>query len=98
MYLVEVDWDDVFIVIDEFRVKLCESFGGKIVVVGNYILIKVDKLIVEGLVDYVVFGRKFIVNLDLFYCLEYNLFLNEILDFIILFGGDECGYIDYIVY
>jgi 2,4-dienoyl-CoA reductase-like NADH-dependent reductase (Old Yellow Enzyme family) len=98
VHLAEADWDDAPLVTDEFRVKLRESFGGKIVVAGNYTLAKADKLIGEGLVDYVAFGRKFIANPDLPYRLEHNLPLNEISDPTTLFGGDERGYIDYPVY
>ncbi|WP_335992164.1 alkene reductase [Pseudoalteromonas sp. CH_XMU1449-3] len=98
VHLAEADWDDAPLVTDEFRVKLRESFGGKIVVAGNYTLAKADKLIGEGLVDYVAFGRKFIANPDLPYRLEHNLPLNEISDPTTLFGGDERGYTDYPVY
>lgn len=98
LHLAEADWDDAPLVTDEFRVKLRESFNGKIVVAGNYTLAKADKLIGEGLVDYVAFGRKFIANPDLPYRLEHNLPLNEISDPATLFGGDERGYTDYPAY
>lgn len=40
------------------------------------------------------FGWFFVVNLDLFYRLVNNVFLNEY-NFDMLFGGGEKGYIDY---
>lgn len=53
-------------------------------------------MIVFGLVDVVVFGCLFIVNFDLVVCFCVGVLFNKF-DCVIFYGGQEKGYIDYLM-
>ena len=95
VHLSEADWDDAPVVSDSFRHSLRESFDGAIIVAGNYTAESGAKIIDDGLVDFIAYGRKFLANPDLPYRFQHDLALNEITDSSTLFGGDERGYTDY---
>lgn len=98
IHLSEADWDDAPVVREDFRHALRATFRGAIVVAGNYTAESGARIIAQGLVDFVAYGRKFLANPDLPYRFENGLALNEIGDPATLFGGDERGYTDYPVY
>lgn len=98
IHLSEADWDDAPTVSPEFRQSLREVFDGAIVVAGNYTAESGAKMIDDGLVDFIAYGRKFLANPDLPFRFANNLPLNEISDMDTLFGGDEHGYTDYPTY
>lgn len=98
IHLAEADWDDAPTVPVAFRHALRECFNGAIVVAGNYTAENGSKIIADGLVDFIAYGRKFLANPDLPHRFQYGLALNEIAEPANLFGGDERGYTDYSTY
>lgn len=94
--MLELDWVGGELYIDVFCEKVCVCFYGLIIGVGVYIVEKVEMLIGKGLIDVVVFGCDWIVNLDLVVCLqckvEFNLQCVES-----FYGGGVEGYIDYLM-
>lgn len=95
IHLSEADWDDAPVVSDEFRYDLRKNFNGSIIVAGNYSAESGAKIIEDGLVDFIAYGRKFLANPDLPYRFLHGTELNDITDPSTLFGGDERGYTDY---
>lgn len=45
LYLLEVDWDDVFIILESFCIELCKYFINVIIVVGCYIFECVEEVL-----------------------------------------------------
>lgn len=95
IHLAEADWDDAPQIPTPFRKALRETFHGAIIVAGNYTPEKANRLLNDGLVDLVAFGRPFIANPDFPYRLKNHLPLEKIRDPATLFGGSEVGYTDY---
>lgn len=75
-------------------ILVCEYFKGKLIFNMSYIGEEVEKVIEFGLVDVVVFGVFFIVNLDFLECLKCGVEFNEV-DFLIFYIQGVEGYIDY---
>lgn len=98
IHLSEADWDDAPVVTDSFRRDLRKYFEGAIVVAGNYSVETGNKMIGEGLVDFIAYGRKFLANPDLPNRFKNDFPLNAIGDPATLFGGNERGYTDYPLY
>lgn len=96
LYIVEVDWDDVLLMLVVFKQVLCMVYLGMLIYVGKYIVECVEQVLVEGWVDLIGFGCLFIVNLDLFECLCLGVELN-LLDCVMFFGGGVIGFIDYLM-
>jgi len=95
IHLSEADWDDAPVVSDSFRRDLRKNFNGSIIVAGNYSAESGAKIIEDGLVDFIAYGRKYLANPDLPYRFLHGTELNNITDPSTLFGGDERGYTDY---
>ena len=95
IHLAEADWDDAPQIPTPFRKALRETFHGAIIVAGNYTPEKANRLLNDGLVDLVAFGRPFIANPDFPYRLKNHLPLEKIRDPATLFGGSDVGYTDY---
>lgn len=71
-----------------------ELFGGPIMVNGDYDLESAERVLQEGQVDLVSFGKLFLANPDLPERFRRGAALNEP-DRESFYGGDERGYIDY---
>lgn len=96
IHLAEADWDDAPQVNDEFRRELRKRFKGKIIVAGKFDKAKAERILKQGYVDLIAFGRAFIANPDLPIRLQHNFELTEP-DKTSLFGGGASGYSDYAV-
>ncbi|CAM3463283.1 alkene reductase [Rouxiella silvae] len=95
IHLAEADWDDAPQIPDEFREILRATFDGAIIVAGNYSQQKAEKLLANGLVDFVAFGRPFVSNPDLPRRFAESLPLAPIGNKATLFGGGAEGYTDF---
>ena len=94
LHLSEPDWVGGDALTDGYRERLREAFPGVIVAAGSYSLEKAERVLSEGWVDAVAFGRMFIANPDLPRRLRDGLPLNDP-DKTTFYGGDEAGYTDY---
>ncbi len=94
LHLSEPDWVGGDALTDGFRDKLREAFPGTIVAAGSYTLEKAERVLAEGWVDAVAFGRAFLANPDLPHRLQHGLPLNDP-DQATFYGGDDSGYTDY---
>jgi N-ethylmaleimide reductase len=94
LHLSEPDWVGGDALTDGYRERLREAFPGVIVAAGSYSLEKAERVLSEGWVDAVAFGRMFIANPDLPRRLRDGLPLNDP-DKSTFYGGDEAGYTDY---
>lgn len=72
----ELDWVGGKFYSEVFCQKVCDCFLGVIIGVGVYIVEKVNDFINKGLIDVVVFGCDYIVNLDLVVCLQKKVLFN----------------------
>jgi len=97
LHLSEPDWIGGEALTDGFRERLREAFPGTIVAAGSYDLEKAERMLSQGWVDAVAFGRAFLANPDLPRRLRDGLPLNEP-DKGTFYGGDETGYVDYPAY
>lgn len=97
LHLSEPDWVGGDALTDGYRERLREAFPGVIVAAGSYDLEKAERVLAEGWVDAVAFGRAFIANPDLPHRLEHGLPLNDP-DKTTFYGGDDAGYTDYPAY
>lgn len=97
LHLSEPDWVGGDALTDGFRERLREAFPGVIVAAGSYDLAKAERVMSEGFVDAVAFGRAFIANPDLPRRLQDGLPLNDP-DKATFYGGDDAGYTDYPAY
>ncbi len=97
LHLSEADWDDAPQVPNSFRQELRRRFTNSIIVAGGYSAEKGEKLLQQGLIDLVAFGRPFIANPDLVSRIEHQQPLSEF-DSATLFGGTDIGYTDYTSY
>jgi N-ethylmaleimide reductase len=94
LHLSEPDWVGGDALTDGYRERLREAFPGVIDAAGSYSLEKAQRVLSEGWVDAVAFGRMFIANPDLPRRLRDGLPLNDP-DKATFYGGDEAGYTDY---
>ncbi len=99
LHLSEADWSDAPQIPESFRRELRKSFKSIIIATGNKTPEEGERLLEEGLVDLVGFGRKFLANPDYPYRVKNHHPLNEITDTHKLFGGGGIeGYSDYPFY
>lgn len=97
IHLCEADWEDAPSIPDAFRLQLRRSFLGTIIATGNKTPEEGERLLSEGLVDLIGFGRKFISNPDYPQRIKENLPIQEITRTHLLFGGGgKEGYTDYL--
>ncbi len=94
IHLSEADWDDAPRIPEQFRHDLRAAYSGNIMVAGKYTQESGERMISDGLVDVVAYGRPFIANPDLPRRFHDKLSLAEF-DGATLFGGSEKGYTDY---
>jgi N-ethylmaleimide reductase len=94
LHLSEPDWVGGDALTDGYRERLREAFPGVIVAAGSYSSEKAERVLSEGWVDAVAFGRMFIANPDLPRRLRDGLPLNDP-DKSTFYGGDRAGYTDY---
>ncbi len=97
LHLSEPDWVGGDALTDGYRERLRETFPGVIVAAGSYDLAKAERVLSEGWVDAVAFGRAFLANPDLPRRLREGLPLNDP-DRTTFYGGDDAGYTDYPAY
>lgn len=97
LHLSEPDWVGGSELTDGFRERLRETFPGVIVAAGSYDLAKAERVMRNGFVDAVAFGRAFIANPDLPRRLREGLPLNDP-DKATFYGGEDEGYTDYPAY
>ncbi len=99
LHLSEADWDDAPQIPEDFRINLRKIFHSAIIATGNKTPEEAERLLEQGLIDLVGFGRKFLTNPDYPFRVKNNLLLNEISDTHKLFGGGgKEGYSDYPFY
>ncbi|GAA1478042.1 alkene reductase [Nocardioides aestuarii] len=77
LHLSEPDWVGGDQLTDGYRERLREAFPGVIVAAGSYDLAKAERVMSQGFVDAVAFGRAFIANPDLPRRLQDGLPLND---------------------
>lgn len=94
LHLSEPDWTGGTPMEDSYRQAIRDIYPGVIVGAGSYSADKAVKMIHEGYVNAVAFGRPYIANPDLAERLKYNHALNEA-DKDTFYGGNETGYTDY---
>lgn len=94
LHFSEPDWAGGKPYSDEFRQKVRDRFSGVIVGSGAYSMEKAEKLVDQGYIDAVAFGRAYIANPDLVKRLKHNTELNDPRPESFYGGGAE-GYIDY---
>lgn len=94
LHISEPDWAGGKPLTTEFRQKIRDSYHGVIIGAGAYTAEKGDKLIRDGLIDAVAFGRSFIANPDLVERFAKNAPLNKP-NPATFYGGNEKGYTDY---
>ena len=94
LHLSEPDWVGGSELTDGYRERLREAFPGVIVAAGSYDLAKAERVLKNGFVDAVAFGRAFIANPDLPLRLREGLPLNDP-DKATFYGGEDAGYTDY---
>ena len=97
LHLSEPDWAGGVALDDTFRGKLRAAFPGVIVGAGNYDLDKAERVLSDGYVDAVAFGRAYIANPDLPERLRNGWELNELVKATV-YGGGAAGYTDYPTY
>lgn len=99
LHLSEADWDDAPQIPEDFRIDLRKKFHSTIIATGNKTPEEGERLLEQGLIDLVGFGRKFLTNPDYPYRVKNNLPLNVISNTHKLFGGGGIeGYSDYPFY
>ncbi|WP_019673866.1 alkene reductase [Psychrobacter lutiphocae] len=94
LHLSEPDWAGGQPYSTEFRQKIRQAFDNSIIAAGGYTPEKAEKLISEGLIDAVAFGRDYIANPDLAQRIAKGAALNEQRPQS-FYGGGAVGYIDY---
>ncbi len=94
LHFSEPDWAGGQPYSDQFRQKVRDRFSGVIVGSGAYTMEKAEKLVDQGYIDAVAFGRAYIANPDLVKRLQHNAVLNDPRPESFYGGGAE-GYIDY---
>lgn len=94
LHISEPDWAGGKPFTTAFRQQIRDAYHGVIIGAGAYTAEKADKLIREGLVDAVAFGRSYIANPDLVERFAKNAPLNPP-DLSTFYGGDKRGYTDY---
>lgn len=96
IHLCEADWDDAPAIPETFRKQLRTVFKNTLIATGNKTPEEGERLLQEGRVDLVGFGRKFLANPDYPERVKLQAPLNEITDTHTLFGGGtDRGYTDY---
>lgn len=94
LHISEPDWAGGKPLSREFRQRIRDTYHGVIIGAGAYTAEKADKLIRDGLLDAVAFGRSYIANPDLVERFSKNAPLNKP-NPATFYGGDEKGYTDY---
>lgn len=94
LHISEPDWAGGKPLTTEFRRQIRDTYHGVIIGAGAYTADKADRLIKDGLVDAVAFGRSFMANPDLVERFERNAPLNA-LKLWGSYGGGAAGYTDY---
>lgn len=94
VHLSEPDWAGGAPYTEAFRRQVRERFNGVLIGAGAYTLEKAEKLINNGLIDAVAFGRDYIANPDLVERFKNNHPLNEQRPEY-FYGGAAEGYTDY---
>lgn len=94
LHISEPDWAGGKPLTTEFRQKIREAYHGVIIGAGAYTAEKADRLIKDGLIDAVAFGRSYIANPDLVERFDKNAPLNPP-NPATFYGGNDKGYTDY---
>lgn len=94
LHLSEPDWAGGPVLDDGYRAALRDAFTGVVIGAGNYTPEKADRLLGDGLIDAVGFGRAYLANPDLPERLRTGADLNEP-DLTTFYGGGAAGYTDY---
>lgn len=94
LHISEPDWVGGTPFRQSFREAIRAAFPGVIIAAGAYTPEKAEKLISEGLIDAVAFGRLFAANPDLVERIRLNAEMNP-LQKETLYAGDAEGYVDY---
>lgn len=94
LHISEPDWSGGVPFSQEYREQLRQRFKQTLICAGAYTAEKADKLISEGLMDAVAFGRSFLANPDLPERIAQGAELNPMRE-VGVYGGDAEGYIDY---
>lgn len=94
LHISEPDWAGGPALSDAFRQEIRKRYPGVIIAAGGYNAEKAEKLIGEGYIDAVAFGRSYIANPDLVERLQAGAALNTP-DAATFYGGDAKGYTDY---
>ena len=94
LHISEPDWAGGKPLTQAFREQIRAAYRGVIIGAGAYTAEKGDKLIKEGLIDAVAFGRNFIANPDLVKRIEQNAPLNKYQEHTVYAKG-ATGYTDY---
>lgn len=94
LHLSEPDWAGGTPFSQDYREKLRERFHQTLICAGAYTAEKADKLIGQGLMDAVAFGRSFLANPDLPERFAKGAELNPMRE-VGVYGGGAEGYIDY---
>ncbi|RMD01129.1 N-ethylmaleimide reductase [Aquitalea palustris] len=94
LHISEPDWAGGPALSEAFRQEIRKRYPGVIIAAGGYSAEKAEKLIGEGYIDAVAFGRSYIANPDLVERLQAGAALNTP-DASTFYGGDARGYTDY---
>lgn len=94
LHISEPDWAGGTPLSQDYRQQLRQRFHQTLICAGSYTAEKADKLIGEGLLDAVAFGRDFLANPDLPERIAQGAELNPMRQEGV-YGGDAEGYIDY---
>jgi len=94
LHISEPDWAGGPALSESFRQEIRKRYPGVIIAAGGYSAEKAEKLIGEGYIDAVAFGRSYIANPDLVERLQAGAALNTP-DGATFYGGGAAGYTDY---